>query len=109
MAKTTAIKETQTKSEILATLAEETGLSKKDVSAVLDALGNLAHRHLKPRGSGEITIPGLGLKLRRVKRPATKARKGRNPQTGEEITIKARPAHNVVRATILKSLKEAVK
>lgn len=103
-----AITTKQTKAQIVTTIAEETGLPKRDVLGVLTALGNVARRHLLKRGSGEFTIPEVAIKLRRVTKPATKARKGRNPFTGEEITIKAKPARNSVRATPLKALKEAI-
>jgi len=104
----TAIAKKQTKTQILSAIAEDTGLTRKEVGAVLDSLSTLATRHLKTRGSGEFTVPSLGLKLRRVKKPATKARKGRNPFTGEEIMIKAKPARNSIRATPLKALKDAI-
>jgi nucleoid DNA-binding protein len=105
-AKPKAIRDKQTKAEIITALSEETGLGKKDVKLVLEALSSQARRHLTGRGSGEFVVPELGVKLRRVKKPATKARKGRNPFTGEEIMIKARPARQIIRATPLKSLKE---
>jgi nucleoid DNA-binding protein len=98
----------QTKSQILSTLAEETGLTKKEIEVVVDALADLAHRHLKKKGSGEFTVPSLGIKLRRVMKPARKARKGVNPFTGEEIMIKAKPASTSVRAVALKAIKDAV-
>jgi len=98
----------QTKSQILSTLAEETGLTKKEIEVVVDALADLAHRHLKKKGSGEFTVPSLGIKLRRVMKPAREARKGVNPFTGEEIMIKAKPASTSVRAVALKAIKDAV-
>jgi nucleoid DNA-binding protein len=107
--KTNSIKDKQTKSQILADIAENTGMTKKEVGLVLEALGAQALRHLKSRGSGEFTIPFMGVKLRRVRKPATKARKGINPFTGEEIMIKAKPATNSVKATALKALKDAAK
>jgi len=103
-----AIKESQTKTQVLASIAEETGLTKKQVGEVVTSLANHAKRHLMARGSGEFSVPELGLKLRRVKKPAQKARKGRNPATGEEIMIKAKPARNVLRATPLKALKSVI-
>jgi len=103
-----AITTKQTKAQIVTSIAEETGLTKRDVVAVLSTLGSLARRHLLKRGSGEFTVPEVAIKLRRVTKAATKARKGRNPFTGEEITIKAKPARNTVRATALKALKEAI-
>lgn len=104
-AATTAIKDPMTKSQMVTALAESTGLSKQDVGAVLSELGNLVERHVKKRGAGQFTLPGL-LKIRTVKKKATKARKGRNPFTGEEITIAAKPARTTVRVTPLKGLKE---
>jgi len=98
----------QTKSQILSDLAEETGLTKKEVTDVLDALAMQARRHLKKRGSGEFSIPSLGLKLRRIIKPARKARRGVNPFTGEKIMIKAKPATTSVRAVPLKALKDAI-
>ena len=106
MAKSTTTK--QTKSQILSALAEDTELTKKEVTAVLESLANLAHSHLKKNGSGEFTVPSLGIKLRRVIKSAREARKGINPFTGEEIMIKAKPATTGVRATALKALKDAV-
>jgi nucleoid DNA-binding protein len=94
-----------TKSEILMQIAKETELSKKQVSAVFESLNVLLKKSL--RGAGVFTIPGL-LKLKVVKKPATKARKGINPFTGEETTFKAKPATKKVRAAALKSLKEMV-
>lgn len=106
MANTVATK--QTKSQILSTLAEDTELSKKEVTTVLDALAALAHAHLKKGGSGEFSVPSLGIKLRRVIKPAREAREGTNPFTGEKIMIKAKPASTAVKATALKALKDAV-
>jgi nucleoid DNA-binding protein len=103
-----AITTKQTKAQIVGAICEETGLAKRDVVAVLATLGAVAKRHLMKKGSGEFTVPELAIKLRRITKPATKARKGRNPFTGEEITIKAKPARNSVRATPLKALKEAI-
>ncbi len=103
-----AIPTKQTKSQILSSLSEETGMTKKEVASVLDALADQAHRHLRKNGSGEFTVPSLGIKLRRVAKPARKARKGVNPFTGEEIMIKAKPATTGVRAVALKAIKDAV-
>jgi len=98
----------QTKSQILSSIADNTGLSKKEVTSVLDEVAGLAHAHLKNGGSGEFSVPSLGIKLRRVIKPAREARKGTNPFTGEEIMIKAKPATTSVKATALKALKDAV-
>lgn len=106
--KSSAIANKQTKSQILTALSEDTGLTKKEIAGVVDALAALAHRHLKKKGSGEFTVPSLGIKLRRIIKPARKARKGVNPFTGEEIMIKAKPATASVRAVALKAIKDAV-
>lgn len=103
--KMTAIKERYTKTQILTELAENTGLAKKDVSAVLDELSDLVERHIKKRGCGEFTLPGL-LKVTTKKKPAVKARKGVNPFTGEEMMFKAKPASVQVKIRPLKRLKD---
>lgn len=106
--KKSAIKDKQTKSQILAALAEETGMSKKDIQAVFTATKELAARHLAARGSGELTIPEVGVKLRRVKKAARKAGMARNPFTGEMVQVEAKPASLSVRATAMKAIKDVV-
>ncbi len=105
--KTTAIRDPYTKSQLVGSLAESTGLTRKDVTSVLDELSIVINRHVKSRGAGEFTLPGL-LKVRSTKKPATKSRKMISPFTGEEITVKAKPARNVVKVTPLKGLKTMV-
>ncbi len=105
--KQTAVTKKMTKTGILNEIAESTELSRKQVDAVLTELENLIERHIKKRAVGEFTLPGL-LKVKSVKRPATKKRMGRNPATGEEIVIPAKPATTRVRVTPLKRLKEMV-
>jgi nucleoid DNA-binding protein len=95
-----------TKSETLNFIADKTGLSKKDVGSVFDSLAALMKRDLK-RGPGVYTVPGL-MKVKVVRKPATKARKGTNPFTGEEMMFKAKPARNVVKVLALKNLKDMV-
>jgi nucleoid DNA-binding protein len=102
-----AITAKMTKSAILNELAERTELSRKQVDSVLTELEVLIERHIKKKGIGEFTLPGL-MKIRAVKRPATKKRTGRNPATGEEIVIAAKPATIRVRVAALKRLKEMV-
>ncbi len=103
-----AIKERETKSQVLAAVAEATGLHKNQVKEVLSAIREHAIRHLNARGSGEISVPELGVKLRRVKKAARKAGMARNPFTGEMVKVDARPASLSVRASALKALKDAV-
>ncbi|HEV3257124.1 MAG TPA: HU family DNA-binding protein [Gemmataceae bacterium] len=97
-----------TKSETYQALCQATGLSRKQVASVFDNLTELIKRDLGKKGPGVFTLPGL-LKLKRVTKPATKARKGINPFTKQEQMFKAKPARNVVKALPLKSLKEMVK
>ena len=103
-----AIASKQTKTQIITALSESTGLSKKDVGNVLSSLGAMVEAHMKKRGSGEFTIPDTGVKIRRVKKPARKARMGRNPATGEPMKIAAKPASTGVRVTALKALKDTI-
>jgi len=106
--KAKAIGTKQTKTQILSMIAEETGLTKKNVADVFTVLGQMVEGHMKRRGSGEFTIPETGVKVRRVKKPARKARMGRNPATGEEMKIAAKPAQTVVKVTALKALKDTI-
>lgn len=96
-----------TKSQILGAISEDTGLTRKDVNAVFDSMGGLIKKSLGRRGAGVFTVPGL-MKIKSVKKPATKARKGINPFTGEEMVFKAKPARKAVKVLPLKGLKEMV-
>jgi nucleoid DNA-binding protein len=102
-----AIKTPLTKTQITTQIAEATDLTKKQVGAVFDVLGDLVERSIKPRAAGSFTIPGL-MKVVSIRKPAKKARKGVNPFTGEEMTFKAKAAHNVVKVRALKKLKDMV-
>ena len=83
-----------TKSEVLTHISKDTGLSRKQVGSVFDSLGGVIKKSL--RGNGLFTMPGL-LKMKVVKKPATKAREGVNPFTGEKMMFKAKPASKKVR------------
>ncbi len=102
-----AIPEPMTKTVLYRTLAERTGLARKDINAVFETLDEIIEGHLKKRGAGVFTLPGLA-KMRVVRKPARRARKGTNPFTGEEMVFKAKPAHNVIKISPLKKLKEKV-
>jgi len=105
----TSIKNKYTKTAILAEIAENTDLSKKQVGAVFDELADLIERHIKKGGAGEFTLPGL-LKIKTVKKPARKAQKGvPNPfRPGETMDIAAKPASTRVKILPLKGLKDFV-
>ena len=94
-----------TKSQIVSGIAEDTGLSRKDVSAVFDSLSGMIKKNIGRRGPGVFTVPGL-MKIKVNNKPATKARKGTNPFTGEEMMFKAKPARRVVKVLPLKNLKD---
>lgn len=99
------IAERQNKTQMLQQISDATELNKKQVQAVLDELTNIIEGHIKKKGIGEFVLPGL-LKITTVKKPATKARKGINPFTGEEVMFKAKPASTSVKVRPLKKLKE---
>jgi nucleoid DNA-binding protein len=101
-------KKPPTKSEIYAKIVDDTGLTRKDVAAVFDSLNGQIKKSLGGRNETSMnSIPGL-LKMRVVKKPARKARKGTNPFTGEEMMFKAKPASKVVKVAALKGLKDMV-
>lgn len=102
-----ATEKPMSKSEISTALAEGTGLSKKEVNSVLDELTKLIEQSLSKKGPGVFNFPGL-MKITKVHKPATKARKGINPFTKEETTFKAKPARNVIKVRPLKGLKDMV-
>jgi DNA-binding protein HU-beta len=93
------------KSEILAQISKDTDLSRKQVAAVFESLNGVIKKSL--RGSGVFTLPGL-LKMKVVKKPATKEREGINPFTKERTIFKAKPASKKVRVLPLKNLKDLV-
>jgi nucleoid DNA-binding protein len=97
----------RTKSQIVGAIADETGLTRKEVQGVFDSMSGMIKKDLGKKGPGIFTVPGL-MKVKVVRKPATKARKGINPFTGEETIFKAKPARNVVKVQPLKGLKDMV-
>jgi nucleoid DNA-binding protein len=100
-------KDRLSKSQILDQIAESTGLARKQVSAVLDGLTDVINAHIMKNAVGEFVLPGL-MKINTVRKPATKARKGINPFTKEEVMFKAKPASTSVKVRPLKGLKDMV-
>lgn len=94
-----------TKSDVVAQICKDAELSRKQVAAVFESLNGIIRKSL--RSHGMFTLPGL-LKMKVVKKPATKAREGINPFTKEKMTFKAKPASKKVRVLPLKSLKALV-
>ena len=107
MANMKTLAKPMTKSEIVSGIASATGLAKKDVNAVFDAMASQIKKSLGRGGPGAYAVPGL-MKLVAVRKPATEARTGINPFTGQETVFKAKPARNVVRIRPLKNLKDMV-
>ncbi len=105
--KISPVKKPMTKTEIINELAQNTELSKKQVSSVFDELAILIERHIKKRAPGKFVFPGL-MKIEVKKKPATKARKGINPFTREETMFKAKPAYRAVKIKPLKKMKDMV-
>ncbi len=97
-----------TKSEVLTSIAGTTELSRKQVSAVFDALGGLVKKNIGKKGPGIFVVPGL-LKIVTIQKPAVPARKGINPFTKLEQVFKAKPARKVIKIRALKALKDAAK
>lgn len=97
----------RTKTEVFGELAESSDLTKKQVNCMFESLAGMIKKDLGRRGPGVFTVPGL-MKIKVVRKPATKARKGTNPFTGEEMVFKAKPARNVVKVLALKNLKTMV-
>ncbi len=99
------IKEPMTKTALFASIADTTELPKKDVMKVFEALSDVINGHIKKNAVGTFTLPGL-LKVKTVRKPATKKRKGVNPFTGEDAIFKAKPARTVVKVLPLKKMKD---
>ena len=103
-----AAKKPPTKTEVFTNIANQTGLTKKDVASVFEALSGEIKRNMAPRGPGVFTIPGLA-KVTKQKKPAQPAQKNwRNPFTGEIQDKPAKPASVKVKVTPLKALKDMV-
>ena len=97
------------KSAIYKELAAKTGHTAKEIAAVFDALEELAKAELNKRNGAQVFVIPNMVKLKLIKKPATKAGKRPNPfKPGEMMEVKARPARNVVKVRPLKSLKEMV-
>ena len=107
MARVKRLKAAMTKSQIMADISENTGLSKRDVASVFAAMETVIERHIKKGSVGHCTVPGL-MKIKTVKKPAQKAKKNvPNPfRPGELMDRKAKPASRRVKILALKKLKD---
>jgi len=88
-----------TKTQIVSHIADKAQLSKKAAAGILEEFASLAMKETKK--SGQFIIPGIG----KLVKSHRKARKGRNPQTGETINI---PARTVVKFRVAKACKDAI-
>jgi DNA-binding protein HU-beta len=93
------------KTEFVDAIASQSGLEKKQVNAVLDAMNDVVYKELK--AENEVVLPGL-VKLTSVTKPAVPEREGINPFTKEKTMFKAKPARKVIKPRPLKALKDAV-
>jgi nucleoid DNA-binding protein len=108
--KTAALKpasKVRSKGEVYRILAEHSGASRKQVAAMFDTMKDMIGKDLSKSGPGVFSVPGM-MKVTVKRMPATKARKGINPFTGQETMFKAKPARNVVKVRPLKALKDLV-
>lgn len=96
-----------TKSQFVTTLAEKSGLTKKQATSALEAINEMVAKELGKRGPGEVIIPGL-IKLNVVEKPATPQHEGVNPFTKQPMTYKAKPARKAIKVRLLKALKDSV-
>ena len=95
------------KAQFVTTLAEESGLNKKQAELVLESINAIVARQLGKGGPGEVLIPGL-IKLNVIEKPAKPQREGINPFTKNPMTFKAKPASKVIKVRPLKALKDAI-
>lgn len=95
------------KTELLGAVADKSGLSKKEVTAVFDALTDVIREQLSS-GPGSVALPGLA-KISVIDKPAKPATTKANPfKPGEMMEVKAKPASRVVKVRPLKALKDMV-
>lgn len=95
------------KTQILSVISQLANVTKKQAGDMIDAVAKILEAHLKKGAAGVFTLPGM-MKCYILHKPATKAHKGINPFTKEEMMFKAKPARNVVRIRPLKKLKDVV-
>lgn len=94
-----------TKSQFISTISERTAVPRKDVVAIMESIGDIISAHIEKQGPEIFSWPGL-FKIQVLKKPATKARQGINPFTGEQMMFKAKPASRKIKIRALKQLKE---
>ena len=95
------------KSDLVQKIADQFDekLTRKDVKGIIESVATIGHTELKK--NGVFVVPGL-VRMVVVKKPATKARKGINPFTKQEVMFKAKPARKVIKGRPVKAAKDAV-
>jgi len=106
--KTLSVKKPFSKSEIVKSIAQVADIGIKQSATAIEHLSSIIKAHISKKGPGVFVFPGVA-KFKTVHKPATKARKGTNPFTGEPTTFAAKPARSVVKVRPLKKLKDSVK
>lgn len=101
-----AIKNRMSQSQIIAAIAEDNDLTKAQVAAVFESLGDYIERSIKPRSVGSIILPKIGVKVSTKEVPAKPKRQVRNPFTGEMIWKEKSPKSRTAKAVALKALKD---
>jgi nucleoid DNA-binding protein len=96
-----------TKSQFVAAIAEQSGVTKKQATAMLEAMNSIIVKQLGKQGPGEVTLPGL-LKLTVKEKPAVPEHEGINPFTKQPTIIKAKPASKAVKARAVKALNDSI-
>jgi hypothetical protein len=107
--KLTAASKPRSTGDIYRTIAEQTGLGRKEIASVFDTMGRIIEVDLSKNGPGVFKVPGL-MKVVKISKPAQPARKGvPNPfKPGETMDVPAKPARSVVKVRPLKNLKAMV-
>ena len=105
--KISAAAKPRSKGDFYSTIAEHNDMSRKQVAGVFDTMAAILAADLGKNGPGICNVAGL-MKVTVVHKPATKARKGINPFTKQEVMFKAKPPRNVIKVRPIKSLKSMV-
>ncbi|MSR44093.1 MAG: integration host factor [Phycisphaerales bacterium] len=105
--KPTSSSKVRTRSQVIAELAAASDIKRTVVKEVFDNLSTIIGADLGSRGPGVFSFFGL-MKMKTVKKPATKERTGVNPFTGETQVFKAKPASKKVRVRPTKALNALV-
>lgn len=102
--KLSSVKEPMAKSAVLQHIANNVGISRKQVAQVMEELSSVVAAHVNKKAPGQFVLPGL-LKITVVRKPAQKGGK-KVMMMGREVVTKSKPARNVIRIRALKKLKD---